>query len=77
MATVNYSIPDEVKELFNTAFAGANRSAVITGLMQQAAEHELRLKLRREAVDALLADHSTAPQVSIESINAAREEVRQ
>jgi hypothetical protein len=76
MATVNYSIPDEVKELFNTAFAGANRSAVISGLMRQAAEHELSLKRRREAVDVLLAEHGKAPQVSRESIGAAREEVR-
>jgi len=76
MATVNYSIPDEVKELFNTAFAGSNRSAVISGLMQRAAEHELRLKRRRESVDALLADHLAAPQVSVASVQAAREEVR-
>ncbi len=76
MATVNYSIPDDVKELFNTAFAGANRSAVISGLMQQAAEHELRLKCRRESVDALLADRVSAAHVSAEAIHAAREEVR-
>lgn len=76
MATVNYSIPDEVKEMFNSAFAGANRSAVISELMRQAAEHELSLKRRREAVDALLAEHDTAPQVSQESIRAARDEVR-
>ena len=77
MATVNYSIPDDVKELFNTAFAGSNRSAVISGLMQQAAEHELRLKRRRESVDALLAEHASVPQVSVASVHAAREEVRQ
>lgn len=77
MATVNYSVPDNVKELFNTAFAGANRSAVISGLMQQAAEHELRLKQRREAIDTLLADHSKARKVSADAIRAAREEVRQ
>jgi hypothetical protein len=76
MATVNYSIPDEVKELFNTAFAGANRSAVISELMRQAAEHELSLKHRREAVDALLVEHGKALQVSQESIRAARDEVR-
>ena len=76
MATVNYSIPDEVKELFNTAFAGANRSAVISGLMQQAAEHELRLRCRRESVDALLADRGSAPQISAAFVQAAREEVR-
>ena len=76
MATVNYSIPDDVKKLFNTAFAGANRSAVISGLMQQAAEHELQLQRRREAVDALLTDHATAQQVPAESILAARDEAR-
>ena len=76
MATVNYSVPDDVKELFNTAFAGANRSAVISGLMQQAAEHELRLKRRRESVDTLLAEHASAPQVPAGSVRAAREEVR-
>jgi hypothetical protein len=77
MATVNYSVPDDVKELFNTAFAGANRSAVISGLMQHAAEHELRLKRRRESVDTLLAEHASAPQVPAGSVHAAREEVRQ
>jgi len=77
MATVNYSIPDDVKELFNTAFAGANRSAVISGLMQQAAEHELRIKSRRESVDALLAEHASAPQIPADSVHAARAEVRQ
>lgn len=77
MATVNYSVPDDVKELFNTAFAGANRSAVISGLMQQAAEQELRLKRRRESIDTLLAEHASAPQVVRASVDAARAEVRQ
>ena len=76
MATVNYSIPDEVKELFNTAFAGANRSAVISELMRQAAEHELSLKHRRKAVNALLAECAKAPQVPRESVIAARDAVR-
>ncbi len=76
MATVNYSVPDDVKELFNNAFVGANRSAVISELMRQAAEHELSLKHRREAVDALLAERSKAPRVSRKSARVAREEVR-
>ena len=44
MATVNFSIPDDVKELFNSAFSGKNRSAVVAELMRQAAEHELVLR---------------------------------
>ena len=76
MATVNYSISDEVKELFNTAFAGVNRSAVISDLMRRAAEQEISLNRRKEAVDMLLAEHDCTPRVSRESIQAARDEVR-
>ena len=35
MATMNFSIPDDVKEAFNKAFEGENKSAVITRLMRQ------------------------------------------
>ena len=35
MATMNFSIPDDVKEAFNKAFEGENKSAVITRLMVQ------------------------------------------
>ena len=76
MATVRYSIPDEVKELFDTAFAGGNRSAIISDLMRQAAEHELSLNRRREAVDALLTEREAARKVSSESIVAARAELQ-
>ena len=36
MATVNFSVPDEVKEAFNKAFAQQNKSAVIADLMRDA-----------------------------------------
>lgn len=38
MATMNFSIPDEVKEAFNETFAGENKSAVIAQLMRDAIE---------------------------------------
>ena len=38
MATVNFSIPDEIKEEFQRTFAHENRSAVVAGLMKQAIE---------------------------------------
>ena len=31
MATMNFSIPDDVKEAFNKAFDGQNKSAVVAG----------------------------------------------
>lgn len=33
MATVNFSIPDKIKEVFNAVFAGRNKSAIIAELM--------------------------------------------
>lgn len=38
MATVNSSVPEDVKEAFNTAFKGQITSAIITGLMREAVE---------------------------------------
>ncbi len=77
MATVNYSIPDDVKELFNTAFTGRNRSAVVSELMRQAAEQELRLRRRREAIDAVLEERSHLAPVAQQLINDVLNEVRQ
>ena len=39
MATVNFSIPDEIKEEFLRVFAHENRSAVVARLMQQGRGH--------------------------------------
>ncbi len=54
MATVNFSVPDEVKKAFNQAFAGENKSAVLTRLMRQAVEERERQKRRAAAIEALL-----------------------
>jgi predicted nucleic acid-binding protein len=54
MATVNFSIPDEIKEEFLRVFAHENRSAVIARLMQQAVEDRRRQQSRKAAIDALL-----------------------
>ena len=35
MATMNFSIPDDVKEAFNKAFEGENKSAVVARLMRR------------------------------------------
>ena len=76
MATVNFSIPDEVKELFNEAFAGKNRSAVVAELMRDAAQHELTLRRRSEAVAELLQERLHTKPVKRAQVNAALREIR-
>ena len=54
MATVNFSVPVDVKEAFNKAFEGENKSAILAGLMRQAVEERKRRKRRALAIAALL-----------------------
>ena len=54
MATVNFSVPEEVKEAFQRTFARENRSAIIARLMQEAVEERLREQRRAAAIDAVL-----------------------
>lgn len=73
MATVNFSVPDEVKHAFDATFSGRNKSAVIAQLMTDAVEAERRKERRAKAVDALLAQRSRAPRVTDEEVRSARE----
>lgn len=76
MATVNFSIPDEVKEAFNRTFAKQNKSAIIAELMRKAVEEAKRQKQRAEAFQILTARRSRRSTVTDEEIRAAREEGR-
>ena len=76
MATVNYSVPQQVKEEFNATFEGENKSAVIARLMLQAVEERHRQGRRAAAIDALLALRAEQSPVSDEEIAAARQAVR-
>jgi metal-responsive CopG/Arc/MetJ family transcriptional regulator len=53
-STVNFSVPEDLKQAFNEAFAGENKSAVIARLMRQAIEDRQRQCRRAAAIDALL-----------------------
>ena len=76
MAVVNFSVPERVKRMFNAAFAGRNKSAVIAQLMVRAVEeHKARL-LRDKAIDRLLARRDTKRAVKNSDIRAARRELR-
>lgn len=72
MATVNFSVPDEVKEAFNQAFAGRNKSAIIAELMMRAVEEQHRLRRRARAIDRLVALRRCARAVTAKEVRAAR-----
>ena len=76
MATVNFSVPDAVKQEFNKTFAGENKSAVLTRLMRQAIEERHRQRRRTAAIDALLALRGQQTPVSNDEIQRALENER-
>ena len=72
MATVNFSVPADVKEAFDRAFRRENKSAVLTDLMRQAVEERRRRQRRIKAVEQLLALRKRTPQVTDKTIRTAR-----
>jgi TPR repeat protein len=54
MATMNFSVPEDVKNRFNQVFRHENRSHLITKLMEKAIEDYERIQRRTQAIDALL-----------------------
>lgn len=72
MATVNFSVPDEVKREFQETFAAENKSAIIAGLMRQAVAERRRRERRAAAIDALLGMRSRLPRVPAGEVARAR-----
>lgn len=76
MATVNFSVPEDVKAAFNEAFEGRNKSAVIAELMREAVERVQRRQKSREAVERILRRRRQAPAASGDELRSMREEGR-
>lgn len=76
MSTVNFSVPDDVKEQFNAAFAGQNKSAIIAELMVEAILRVKRRERSHSAIGRILARRETAPTITAVSFRKAREQGR-
>jgi metal-responsive CopG/Arc/MetJ family transcriptional regulator len=76
MATMNFSIPDDVKEAFNRAFEGENKSAVIARLMRRAIEEKERNQRAQGLVERLRQIRANSRPMTDEEIRRAREELR-
>jgi hypothetical protein len=72
MATVNFSVPDEVKKAFDAAFSGQNKSAVIAKLMCRAVEEQARQARRMELYRRLTADRGKRPSIRAGRVARAR-----
>ena len=75
MATVNFSVPEDVKTAFNETFKGRNKSAVIAELMREAVERVRRRQKGQEAIERIL-HRRRAPVTSGDEIRLIREEGR-
>jgi hypothetical protein len=72
MATVNFSVPDEVKEAFDQVFGDQNKSAVLAELMRRAVrEHQLQ-KNREQLFRQLSNSRACRSSVSNDQIKKAR-----
>ena len=76
MATMSFSIPDDVKKRFNKAFADANKSAIVTQLMVDVLDQIERKRRSEEAVRSILSRRSKAPYLSTAEILKTRDEIR-
>ena len=72
MATVNFSVPDEVRDDFNRAFKGQNKSAIIAELMRRAVAAARRQKQRETIFLALTERRRERPPARDRDIAAAR-----
>lgn len=73
MPTVNFSVPEDVKQAFNAAYEGQNKSAVIADLMREAVARAERRRVHRAAVERMLATRADAPSATEAAFRVARE----
>ncbi len=72
MATVNFSVPEDVKREFQRTFAKENKSAIIARLMKQAVEERRREQAQSAAIDKLLELRKRMPPATDAEIRRAR-----
>lgn len=73
MSTVNFSVPEKVKQVFNEAFQGQNKSAVIADLMLEAVERARSKQNSQDAYLRILARRKGAPAATQAEFRVARE----
>lgn len=76
MATMNFSVPDDVKERFNRTFASQNKSAIVTRLLEEAIERAERKQQSDAAIERILHRRQSAAPASTADILQVRDALR-
>ncbi len=76
MATMNFSIPNDVKERFNQTFVNANKSAIVAQLLEEAIERAERKQRSDLAIQRILAIRKSNEPLSLRIILRTRDQVR-
>lgn len=76
MATINFSVPEDVKQAFNAAFEGQNKSAVLTALMREAIARVEEQRRREEAARRILGRRRRAPALAASEVSRLRQSGR-
>ena len=76
MATMSFSIPDDVEEAFNKAFEGEDKSAMLCDLMRKAVEERERGRQSGDFVERLRRIRAHGRPVDEAEIRRARQELR-
>lgn len=71
MTAMHFSIPDDVREAFEAAFAAEDQGAIIAELMREAVERA-RGARQHEAIARIVARHAAAPQMSDSELTTLR-----
>ncbi|AFL75955.1 hypothetical protein [Thiocystis violascens] len=76
MATVNFSVPEAIKQSFNETFRDQNKSAIIADLMREAVERAQRHQRHVAAIDRILERRQHAPCLTEDEFRSIREDGR-
>lgn len=72
MPTVNFSVPEDIKRSFDETFAGQNKSAILSGLMERAVAEVEQRRRREQAAARLLKRRSGSQPVTAQAATRAR-----
>ncbi len=72
MATVNFSVPDEVKAAFDKMFGDRNKSAIVADLMRRAVLEEQLRRRREKLFIKLTGARSRRPSIAGDDLRKIR-----
>jgi hypothetical protein len=76
MATMTFSIPDNVQKAFDAAFEGSNKDAIVADLLRQAIKERLPRDRPAGLVERLRQIRARSRPMTDDEIRRAREELR-